>query len=97
MTEHSKEVMERRRQGFEAAFLKKYGFGRLTAASNPDSHTIYEAALWAWNAALDNESRKTIHQPTRLKDSCLICGSSVGHGALACPTAIPKSTYNPCS
>lgn len=39
------------RSEFEAAFVAKYGFGRLTASANADAHAIYEAAKWAWQAS----------------------------------------------
>ncbi|KIC79395.1 hypothetical protein [Pseudomonas sp. C5pp] len=39
------------RAEFEAAFVAKYGFGRLTASANADAHAIYEAAKWAWQAS----------------------------------------------
>lgn len=36
---------------FEAAFVAKYGFGRLAASANADAHAMYEAAKWAWQAS----------------------------------------------
>ena len=39
------------RAEFEAEFVAKYGFGRLTASANADAHAIYEAAKWAWQAS----------------------------------------------
>ncbi|MCO7055119.1 hypothetical protein ACUZXZ_16265 [Pseudomonas juntendi] len=39
------------REQFEAAFVAQYGFGRMTAASNPDANAIYCAAEWAWKAS----------------------------------------------
>lgn len=39
------------REQFEAAFVAKYGFGRLAASANADAHAIYEAAKWAWQAS----------------------------------------------
>lgn len=39
------------RADFEAAFVAKYGFGRLTASANADAHAMYEAAKWAWQAS----------------------------------------------
>lgn len=47
-------IEEKRREAFEAAFVKKHGFGRLTASASADAHAMYESALWAWNAALDS-------------------------------------------
>ncbi|MDV9031349.1 hypothetical protein Q7C30_004410 [Pseudomonas sp. RAC1] len=39
------------REQFEAAFVAKYGFGRLAASANADAHAMYEAAKWAWQAS----------------------------------------------
>ncbi|WP_281211778.1 hypothetical protein [Pseudomonas fulva] len=39
------------RAEFEAAFVAKYGFGRLAASANADAHAMYEAAKWAWQAS----------------------------------------------
>lgn len=36
---------------FEAAFRKEFGFGRMTASSNPDAAQMLKAAEWAWQAS----------------------------------------------
>lgn len=36
---------------FDAAFVKKFGFGRMMASANADAHQMLNAAEWAWEAA----------------------------------------------
>lgn len=43
--------IEKIREEFQAAFLKRFGFGRITAACNPDAQQMLEAAEWAWQAS----------------------------------------------
>lgn len=43
---------DKRIEAFEAAFVRKYGFGRMTASSNDEAMAMYAAAYWAWNEAL---------------------------------------------
>lgn len=45
---------DKRRESFEAAFVRKYGFGRMAASANEDAMAMYSAAWWAWNDALDS-------------------------------------------
>lgn len=55
---------------FEAAFVAKYGFGRLAASANADAHAMYEAAKWAWQASRSTievnlpAERRIRHMPT---------------------------------
>lgn len=36
---------------FDAAFVKKFGFGRMMASANADAHQMLNAAEWAWETA----------------------------------------------
>lgn len=43
---------------FEAAFVKRYGFGRLTASASADAYAMYQSAWWAWQASREAMERK---------------------------------------
>lgn len=49
-------IEEKRRDGFEAAFAKQFGFGRMTASANDMAGALYGAAMWGWDKALDNKA-----------------------------------------
>jgi len=36
---------------FERAFVHKFGFGAMSAASNADAAAMFGAAAWAWQAS----------------------------------------------
>ena len=39
------------REEFEAAFRKRFGFGRMTASANADADQMLKAAEWGWQAS----------------------------------------------
>lgn len=44
-------MSELMREEFEAAFRKRFGFGRMTANANADADQMLKAAEWAWQAS----------------------------------------------
>lgn len=52
---------------FEAAFIAKFGFGRMFASANADADQMFNAAEWAWTqsrAALVVELPELVSEPS---------------------------------
>lgn len=63
--------IDKMRAEFIHAFIDRFGFGPMAAASNPDAAQMFEAAEWAWLASraallieLPNDTCLRLHEYT---------------------------------
>jgi hypothetical protein len=85
---------EKMRAEFDAAFCDQFGFGRMTAESNPDAEAMLKCAEWAWQASraalcVELPNRKTF--PDDLTDAEYFQNSEFNLARMLCKTAIEST------